>query len=98
MRLKDKKAIVTGAGQGIGRSIALKMAQEGADIVIAEWNLETGKQTKKEVEGVGRKALYVKVDVANQKQVQEMVGEVLEAWGKIDILVNNAGFDRGRPF
>jgi 3-oxoacyl-[acyl-carrier protein] reductase len=95
MRLKGKKAIVTGAGQGIGRSIALKMAQEGADIVIAEWNLETGKQTKKEVEGVGRKALYVKVDVANQKQVQNMVGEVLKAWGRIDILVNNAGFDRG---
>ena len=95
MRLKDKKAIVTGAGQGIGRSIALKMAQEGADVVIAEWNTETGTQTKKEVEALGRRALYIKVDVANQKQVQSMVAEVLEAWGKIDILVNNAGFDRG---
>jgi len=95
MRLKNKKAIVTGAGQGIGRSIALKVALEGADIVLAEWNPETGNQTKKEVEAVGRKALYVKVDVANQKQVQNMVEEVLRAWGKIDILVNNAGFDRG---
>jgi len=95
MRLKDKKAIVTGAGQGIGRSIALKMAQEGADVVIAEWNPETGNQTKKEVEALGRKALFMKVDVANQKQVQNMVGEVLKAWSRIDVLVNNAGFDRG---
>jgi 3-oxoacyl-[acyl-carrier protein] reductase len=95
MRLKDKKAIVTGAGQGIGRSIALKMAQEGADVVIAEWNGETGNQTKKEVETLGRKALLMVVDVANQKQVQDMVAEILRLWGRIDILVNNAGFDRG---
>jgi 3-oxoacyl-[acyl-carrier protein] reductase len=95
VRLKEKKAIVTGAGQGIGRSIALKMAQEGADVVIAEWNLETGNQTKKDVEALGRKGLFMAVDVANQKQVQNMVAEVLKAWGRIDILVNNAGFDRG---
>jgi len=95
MRLKDKKAIVTGAGQGIGKSTALKMAQEGADTVIAEWNPETGNQTKKEVETLGRKALFMKVDVANQKQVHNMVREVLKAWGRVDILVNNAGFDRG---
>jgi 3-oxoacyl-[acyl-carrier protein] reductase len=95
MRLKDKKAIVTGAGQGIGRSVALKMAQEGADVVIAEWNPDTGDQTKKEVEALGRKARFMAVDVANQEQVQNMVAEVLKAWGRIDILVNNAGFDRG---
>jgi 3-oxoacyl-[acyl-carrier protein] reductase len=95
VRLKDKKAIVTGAGQGIGRSIALKVAQEGADVVIVEWNPETGNQTKQEVEALGRKALLMAVDVANQKQVQNMVTQVTEAWGRIDILVNNAGFDRG---
>jgi len=95
MRLKDKRVIVTGAGQGIGRSIALKMAQEGADVVIAEMNPDTGNQTKKEVEALGRKALSFPVDVADQKQVRGMVEEVLKIWGKIDILVNNAGFDRG---
>jgi 3-oxoacyl-[acyl-carrier protein] reductase len=94
MRLKDKKAIVTGAGQGIGRSIALKLAQEGANIVIAEVNPDTGTQTAREVEALGRRGLFIAVDVANQKQVQTMVDQVLRAWRGIDILVNNAGLDR----
>jgi NAD(P)-dependent dehydrogenase (short-subunit alcohol dehydrogenase family) len=94
MRLKDKNAIVTGAGQGIGRSIALKLAQEGANVVIAEVNADTGAQTAKEVEALGRRALFISVDVANQKQVQGMVDQVLKVWKRIDILVNNAGFDR----
>ncbi len=94
MRLKDKKTIVTGAGQGIGRSIALKMAQEGADVVIAEMNPETGGQTAREVEALDKKGLFMAVDVADQRQVQNMVSEVLKVWGRIDILVNNAGFDR----
>ncbi len=95
MRLKERKAIVTGAGQGIGRSIALKMAREGADVVIAEWNPETGNETKREVEATGRKAIFIKVDVAKGEEVRNMVAEVLKEWGRIDILVNNAGFDRG---
>jgi 3-oxoacyl-[acyl-carrier protein] reductase len=95
MRLKDKKAIITGAGQGIGRSIALKMAQEGADVVIAERNPDTGAQTAGEVETLGRKAMPVAVDVADQRAVQRMVNQVLGVWRRIDILVNNAGFDRG---
>ena len=94
MRLKGRKAIVTGAGQGIGRSIALKMAKEGAEVVIAEMNPDTGNQTVKEIEALGRKALFISVDVANQKEVRAMVEQVLRAWKRIDILVNNAGFDR----
>jgi 3-oxoacyl-[acyl-carrier protein] reductase len=95
MRLKEKKAIVTGSGQGIGRSIALKMAREGADVVIAEMNPDTADRTRKEVEDLGRRVLCVGVDVADQKQVKQMVQEVVKAWKRIDILVNNAGFDRG---
>jgi len=95
VRLKDKKAIITGAGQGIGRSIALKMAHEGADVVIAEMNLDTGERVKKEVEALGRKALFFATDVADQGQVKGMVAEVLKAWERIDILINNAGIDRG---
>jgi len=95
MRLKDRKAIVTGAGQGIGRSIALKMAHEGADVVIAEMNPDSGNQIKKEVEALGRRALFIAIDVADQRKVKGRMEEVLRRWGKIDILVNNAGFDRG---
>lgn len=95
MRLKDKKAIVTGAGQGIGKSIALKMAQEGADIVIVEINPDTGIETCREVKELGRDAILKIVDVAKTLDVQMMVKEVLEQWKRIHILVNNAGFDRG---
>ena len=95
MRLKDRIAIVTGAGQGIGRSIALKMAREGAHVAIADMNPETGNPMKKEVEALARNALFFRIDVADQKQVRGMVEEVLKKWKRIDILVNNAGFDRG---
>ena len=94
MRLRDKKAIVTGAGQGIGKSIAMKFAQEGAAVAIVEMNPATGMETKREVEKLGGTALSLAVDVADPNQVQGMVKEVLGVWGKIDILVNNAGFDR----
>jgi len=95
MRLLDKKAIVTGAGQGIGRAIALEMAREGADVAVAEMNSESRGQTCMAVEALGRKAVSVQVDVADAKQVHAMVEQVLKEWGRIDVLVNNAGFDRG---
>jgi len=95
MRLKDRKAIVTGAGQGIGKAIALKMAREGADVAVAEINPETGLQTAQQIEKLNRRFLCCPVDVANQDQVREMVDRVLNQWQRIDILVNNAGFDRG---
>ena len=94
MRLIGKKAIVTGAGQGIGHGIALKMAREGADVVVAEMNPGAGTRTAREISALGGKALFVKVDVADRKDVQGMVEQVLTAWGRVDVLVNNAGFDR----
>jgi len=87
MRLRDKRAIVTGAGQGIGRSIALKMAQEGADVVIAEWNPEPGNKTRKEVEALGKKALFIKVDVANRSPLPS--GERMKVRGKFEIRISN---------
>jgi 3-oxoacyl-[acyl-carrier protein] reductase len=73
----------------------MKMAHEGADVVIAEMNPDTGERVRKEVEALGRKALSFAVDVADPRQVRGMVEEVLRIWGRIDILINNAGFDRG---
>jgi 3-oxoacyl-[acyl-carrier protein] reductase len=95
MRLKDKKAIVTGAGQGIGRAIAIKMAVEGADVVIADRNPETAGRVAKELEALDRKALCAIVDVVDRGTVERMLASAVETWGRIDILVNNAGFDRG---
>ena len=95
MRLMDKKAVVTGAGQGIGRAIALRLAQEGADVAIIEKNAETAAGVSREVETSGGKVICRVADVADRGQVQTAVSEILAAWGSIDILVNNAGFDRG---
>ncbi len=94
MRLRERRAIVTGAGQGIGQSIAVKLADEGADVAIAEMNPETGNQTRAAVEARGRKALLIKTDVSDPQQVRGMVDQVLNAWQSIDILINNAGLDR----
>jgi len=68
-----------------------------ADICLVEWNPETGAQTAKEIETLGRRTLRLSVDVANRTQVEEMARQVLAQWGKVDILVNNAGFDRAQP-
>jgi NAD(P)-dependent dehydrogenase (short-subunit alcohol dehydrogenase family) len=73
----------------------LKLAQEGADVAIAEINAETGARTRAGVEDLGGKGLLIRLDVASKEEVQGMVDQVLRAWGRIDILVNNAGFDRG---
>lgn len=94
MRLKDRVAIVTGAGQGIGRAVARKMALEGAWVALVEWNPETGAQVLAELQGSGSKALLICCDVADRIGVEAMVQEVLENWGRLEILVNNAGFDR----
>jgi NAD(P)-dependent dehydrogenase (short-subunit alcohol dehydrogenase family) len=89
-KLQDKVAIVTGAGQGIGRGIALAFAKEGAKVVIAEINAETAKNVSEEVHGFGKEALDVVCDVGNEEQVQGMVNQAVARFGPIDILVNNA--------
>ena len=96
MELKGKIALVTGAAQGIGRAIALLLAQKGADIVISDINLEKAEEMAKEIEALGRKAMAIKVDVANTNDVERMVEAILERFGQIDILVNNAGIARDK--
>ncbi len=92
MRLEGKAAIVTGSGRGIGREIAIKYAQEGADVLVNYTSRpDTANETAKEIEKLGRKAAVVKADVANKADADNMVKTAIDAFGKVDILVNNAG-------
>lgn len=97
MELEGKVAIVTGAGQGIGKGIALKLAREGANLAVVDLNLETASETAREIEGLGRKAITIKTDVSKSDQVNQMAEQTLRNFGTIDILVNNAGFLPRRP-
>ncbi len=94
MSLQGRVAIVTGAAQGIGRAIAERLAQVGADIAVADLDPGRCQETVCAVEKLGRKALNIKVNVADASDAKAMVEQVLKAWGKIDILVNNAGITR----
>jgi len=94
MSLQGKTAIVTGAAQGIGRAIAECLAQAGADIAVADLDPGRSVETVASVEKLGRKALNIKVNVADANETKAMVEQVLKAWGKVDILVNNAGITR----
>ncbi|MDD5701232.1 MAG: glucose 1-dehydrogenase [Dehalococcoidales bacterium] len=92
MEFEGKVAIVTGGGQGIGKGIATHLADLGANIAIADLNLETAGAVVKEIEAKGRQAMAVKTDVSNFADTQKMAAEVVAKLGKIDILVNNAGY------
>ena len=94
MRLKDKVALVTGGARGIGKAIALAFAKEGADLVVADVNEEEAKNTCLEIEGMGRKALGLQMDVTDIAKVEEAVNKILDKFGKVDILVNNAGITK----
>ncbi len=91
MRLKDKVAIITGAGSGIGRASALAFAREGAKVMVADWGEATGQETAELVKQQGGEAVFVKVDVSQAADAENMVKLCLEKYGQVDILFNNAG-------
>jgi 3-oxoacyl-[acyl-carrier protein] reductase len=97
LKLEGKVAIVTGAGRegkGIGRSIALVLAAEGADIVIADYVPEAAEAVAQEVRSLGRKAIAVRANVADPKDAENIVHRAVDEFGKVDILINNAGITR----
>src|SRR3990172_5413351 len=96
MRFKDKVAIVTGAGSGMGREEAMVLAREGAAVVIAEINEANGQKVAKEIEDFGGKVLALQVDVSQSKDIEEMAKMTLDKFGRMDILVVNAGIEE--PF
>lgn len=97
LNLNGKIALITGAGQGIGLAIAHTLAGAGADIVIAEINPEIGAKAVKEIESLGRKAVFVATDVRNPDNVDAMAQSAIDHFGRIDILVNNAGIVKNTP-
>ena len=92
--LKEKTAVVTGAGQGIGRDIALALGRNGADVAVIDVNLETAGETVKMLEDTGSSGLALKCNVVDYTQVQECVKEILGWRDQIHFLVNNAGITR----
>jgi NAD(P)-dependent dehydrogenase (short-subunit alcohol dehydrogenase family) len=98
MELDGQTAIVTGAGRGIGRAIALELASMGAGVAVAEFNQETGERTAGEVRALGRSALALRTDVTRRADLETMAKRTMDELGRIDILVNNAGIYRAaRP-
>src|SRR5512135_947180 len=91
MKLEGKIAIVTGAGQGLGRAYSLRFAAEGAKVAVADINDANAEQVVKEIEATGAEAIAVHVDVADEASTQAMADAVVSRWGRIDILMNNAG-------
>lgn len=98
MMLNGKVAIVTGAGQGIGKATALTLAKQGADIVLADINEVTLGQTRSEVEELGRKAIAVPTDVTKWEAVEQLVELAIAELQKVDVLVNAVGWDIIQPF
>jgi 3-oxoacyl-[acyl-carrier protein] reductase len=88
MRLNNKIALVTGAGSGFGRGIATRFAEEGAKLVVADINEEAAKMVASEI---GDSAIAVVADVSKNSDVEAMIQQTVEQWGRLDILVNNAG-------
>ncbi|MBN1376698.1 MAG: glucose 1-dehydrogenase [Dehalococcoidia bacterium] len=95
--LSGRTAAVTGAGRGIGRTLALALADAGADVAISDIDGDAAKLVEQEVKKKGRRSLSVVTDVTDVFQVDGMVGCITEEWGHIDILINNAGINLRKP-
>ncbi len=97
-KLEGKKGVVTGAGRGIGRAIALALAREGAAVAVADILKDNAESVSKEIGALGSQGLACKVDITSRSDVNGMIEGILKQFGQIDFLVNSAGWDRLEPF
>lgn len=94
MRVKDRVAVVTGSGRGIGEATVKRLSEEGASVVVTDINIENAQKVANEIKEQGNKAIAVKTDVTKIAEVEALMNKAVEEFGKLDILVNNAGFNR----
>jgi meso-butanediol dehydrogenase / (S,S)-butanediol dehydrogenase / diacetyl reductase len=97
MRLKDKVSLITGAASGIGKATALVFAREGAKVMCADINADGAEAVARQIADTGGEAESIKVDVAVEAEVKEMVAQTVARWGRLDVLYNNAGIGYGMP-
>jgi len=93
MRLKNKIAIITGAGSGIGRASAVLFASEGAKVVVVDFNKKNGYETLEEIKNKGGDAIYINADIRDSKDIQTMIESAVVTYGKVDILYNHCGIN-----
>lgn len=97
MELKDRLAIITGAGRGIGKAIAEKFSEEGASVALWDIDVDSAEDVADALDPSGKKALAMKADITNEGEIDNALSEVLRKFSRIDILVNNAGISRHKP-
>jgi 3-oxoacyl-[acyl-carrier protein] reductase len=93
--LEGKNAIITGGSRGIGKAIAIRLAEFGADVAITyARSADAAEEVKKEIEGLGRKCKSIQADAVDLSRAEEVISEIVDDWGKIDVIVNNAGITK----
>ncbi len=97
-RLDGKTCVVSGAARGIGKAIAVRLAEEGAEVAVVDLNLEGARRTADEIKGQGGKALACQCDVSSRADVKAMVKAVVDEFGSLNVIFNNAGVAEIRLF